>query len=270
MDKVLENAAGAHAIVKTKKVSLTDNVSLLRIGNEQTPLIVFQDFMPDASELIEYALEQRFVANPNDFYPGIRTSAPNSYKNRLVEIVGQVFQQFDDEQFFAGLDGQQELQGTKSPVPDINVTLSALSINNVAEQDLKPIQMLPHFDSTQQNQWAVVHYLCSEEHGGTSFYRHKSTGFERISESRLSLYGQTLKKEAMAEQLHLNPKYIRADNQVEHRLFESIHSISAKFNKAVLYPSNLLHSGDINPALGLSEAPNSGRFTISSFISINQ
>jgi hypothetical protein len=49
-------------------------------------------------------------------------------------------------------------------------------------------------------------------------------------------------------------------------LFEQLHSVDACMNRAVIYPSRILHSGDVNPLLGLSSDPKVGRLTIGSVI----
>jgi hypothetical protein len=109
-----------------------------------------------------------------------------------------------------------------------------------------------------------VHYLCGPEHGGTSFYRHRETGFERISAERLAGYSAKLKTEAQAAQLHLQPGYIDGDTS----MFQRIYQVDAKPNRAIIYPGNLLHSGDIRPESGLSATPSQGRLTISSFLQL--
>ncbi len=148
---------------------------------------------------------------------------------------------------------------------DVNVLLSAFSIATLPTEKLRPIQMLPHFDCPADNQFAMVHYLCDAKHGGTSIYRHNLTGYERINESRQSEYRQLLKQQAIAEKLHLNSRYIDGDTQ----LFTRVHALEAKINRAVIYPSNVLHSGNIHPEHGLSASPATGRLTISSFIVVN-
>ena len=50
--------------------------------------------------------------------------------------------------------------------------------------------------------------------------------------------------------------------------FHSSDLVEAKLNRAVIYPSNVLHSGDIQTDLGLSNDPKKGRLTISSFIQL--
>lgn len=51
-------------------------------------------------------------------------------------------------------------------------------------------------------------------------------------------------------------------------MYEQIYSVEAKMNRAIIYPSNALHSGNINPVMGLSSEPRKGRLTIGSFIEI--
>ena len=51
--------------------------------------------------------------------------------------------------------------------------------------------------------------------------------------------------------------YIRGDTA----LFERTASVAARFNRAIFYRSNLLHSGDIAADAGLSPDPRRGRLT---------
>ncbi len=55
--------------------------------------------------------------------------------------------------------------------------------------------------------------------------------------------------------------YINGDTE----LFQRIGQVPVKFNRCIVYRSNLLHSGDINPTLGLSANPREGRLTLNSF-----
>ena len=71
-----------------------------------------------------------------------------------------------------------------------------------------------------------------------------------------------IKQQAIAQRLHERPSYISSDTT----LFEQIASLEAKPNRLIVYPSNALHSGNINPDLGLSSNPSTGRLTISSFL----
>jgi hypothetical protein len=123
---------------------------------------------------------------------------------------------------------------------------------------------VPHIDTHDPNQFAMVHYLCSEHYGGTSFYRHRTTGHESITDTRLEEYFRILKQEVMTGGL---PKlaYINGDTS----LFERIAQIEVKFNRAIIYRSNALHAGDISEALGLAKNPDDGRLTLNTFINFS-
>jgi hypothetical protein len=118
--------------------------------------------------------------------------------------------------------------------------LSAFSITTTQPDKLRPVQRVPHFDSSDPHQLAVVHYLCEARHGGTSFYRHRRTGYETISQDRLKGYADLLKQQVMTEYAP-PPRYMAGDDP----LFERIASFEAQFNRALIYPSNVLHSGSI-------------------------
>ncbi|GLX79057.1 hypothetical protein tinsulaeT_23970 [Thalassotalea insulae] len=224
--------------------------SIHHIGNEATPLFVFEQFVDKPQQLRQLAANeaQDFIAQPSDYYPGIRRNAPQAYHALLGKQLLPLLKQYPPF----------------SRATQIDVTLSAFSIATTKPAQLKPIQMLPHFDTPADNQFALVHYLCEHRHGGTSFYRHKASGFERINAERDHSYRLTLKQQAMAAKLHQRPGYIRGSTS----LFEQFYTVSAQMNRAILYPSNVLHSGDIQPHIGLSAAPDAGRLTISSFITV--
>ena len=118
---------------------------------------------------------------------------------------------------------------------------------------------MPHFDATSAGQIAVLHYLCDASHGGTAFYRHRSTGFETITPERLQPYIATLSAEL--ERTPPPQAYVTGDTP----LFEQIGAVEARFDRAVIYPSRLLHSGDIRPS-SLSLDPRRGRLTANSFL----
>ncbi|QBE65819.1 hypothetical protein EWM63_24920 [Pseudoduganella lutea] len=138
-----------------------------------------------------------------------------------------------------------------------------LSLATTPQEALRPIQSLPHFDSVERNLIASVHYLCDERFGGTSFYRHRSTGFESMDAQRIAGYAPRLKQEVMRQGAR-SFTYIRGDTA----LFERTASVNAKFNRAIFYRSNLLHSGDIAVDAGLSVVPRGGRLTANTLATI--
>lgn len=229
-------------------------LSITLIGSEQIPIIQIDNLVAKPSQLIEWAatpVDQQssnlgFSYDPKDYYPGIRKPVPADYHALLNHSLWPF------------------IRNNLTTIPQYSKVLySAFSIATTPPNRLKPIQMLPHFDTTNPHQLAMVHYLCDQHHGGTSFYRHLSTGYQRITDTRLAPYMQQLKQQAIVAGLHQNPSYMDTNNP----LFECIYSVAAQSNRAIIYPSNALHSGDIHPQLGLSADPQYGRLTISSFIS---
>ncbi len=227
--------------------------TLTIVGNDHIPVLVIDNLVLKPEQLVDLACstqsaENEYQQQNSDYYPGVRRKAPLSYIDKITQLLPLFTASF-------GL--------TKAKQAD--VIMSAFSISTTVPEQLRPIQMLPHFDTPAENQFAMVHYLCDAEHGGTSIYRHKASGFERISPERLSLYRVQLKQQAIAARLHENPKYIDGDTA----LFSQIHSVAARMNRAIIYPSNALHSGNIQPELGLLSDPRQGRLTISSFVLVS-
>lgn len=216
------------------------------IGTERRPLALVENFVHDPGALIAFAENgEPFLAAAGDLYPGIRKPAPPEYAQDFCARFG------DELHEYFGL--------PKGSVP--RVIFSAFSITTTDPQRLRPVQRVPHFDTSAANQLAIVHYLCGPEHGGTSFYRHRSTGFETISHERLHRYARTLKNEVMAE--HPPPaKYMDGDDP----LFIRTASYEACPNRALIYPSNVLHSGDIRRISSPETPPRDARLTVNSFV----
>ena len=225
------------------------DVQHLQIGDEASPLIIIDNFVETPEHLVNLANENAdaFQSQASDFYPGIRKPAPAEYQALLSHL-------------------PQLISSHLPSISNVETLMSAFSIATTPEQQLRPIQTIPHFDSPDPQQYALVHYLCTQEHGGTSFYQHKSTGFERITKARLATYGSKIKHEAISAELHKTPRYIDGETSI----FSRIYQIEAAFNRAIIYPSNLLHSGNINVKLGLIPSACKGRLTLSSFIYIEK
>lgn len=218
------------------------------IGEEENPLLIIDNFANNPEDIIEFSGDgSTFKIDSQNFYPGKRKLMPSQYSEQVCQQYLTLFQTFF---------GFEQAKVAR-PVS------AALAIADTPIEKLRPIQMIPHIDTPQSNQLAVVHYLCSQEHGGTAFYRHQQTGYEAITQERLYKFGSQVKKEAIANQLHKTPGYMHGSNS----MFEQLYSVKASMNRAIIYPSNLLHSGNINPLL-LSSSPQQGRLTIGSFILI--
>ncbi|MEL7110770.1 MAG: DUF6445 family protein, partial [Pseudomonadota bacterium] len=102
--------------------------------------------------------------------------------------------------------------------------------------------------------------LDQTEHGGTAFYRHLSSGFERITQARYPEY--KLKLEQDVQRTGLPPAAYMTDGAP---LFEKVFESDATRNSMILYPGSNLHSGVIRNDRPLSSDPGLGRLTINGF-----
>lgn len=224
-------------------------IHTIHIGNEQEPVIIVDNLLQRPEALVEYAkLGCQFQKDTKDFYPGIRKSlspiyAENIY-SQLMEAIHTCF--------------------SEKPTIDIKLLSSVLSLATTVPEALRPIQSVPHVDSFLSNNIASVHYLCDPQFGGTSFYRHRSTGFETLDSQRIQQYAPKIKNEVI--QLNQKPyNYINGDTE----LFERIASVDAKFNRAIFYRSNILHSANIPSTIYLGNHPENGRLTANTLIAVD-
>ena len=219
--------------------------SLKKVGDEGHPLIVVDNLVKEPQRLLDYASAgDGFKSESTDFYPGVRKPLPEAYGDFVCDLVKNIFHEY-------GL-----LRGTS-----INTSLCALSVANTSPEKLLPIQRIPHFDTCDPNQWASVHYLCESELGGTGFFRHRQTGFESINTERSKKYQRVLEDEAVTK--GLPPKQYLSGSSA---LFEMTHQEHAQFNRAIIYPSFLLHSGLIK-FININNLAR-GRLTANTFIQI--
>jgi hypothetical protein len=215
----------------------------LKIGAEQAPLLVIDNFVADADELVRIAASRPY-SPVGPFYPGIRSAAPPEYLQliitRLARTLGEFFQ----------------LQGT-----GLRFTLCHYSLVTTPAANLNVLQRIPHFDSAERDGLATVHYLFKKDLGGTAFYRHRKTGFELIDEERAPVYFKSLESENDGPNMP-QPEYINGDTA----LFEQIARQDGVFNRMIVYRRNSLHSGCIGREFVPDPNPLTGRLSINSFI----
>src|SRR4029077_20409681 len=65
---------------------------------------------------------------------------------------------------------------------------ASFSVVTTPPGQLQEVQRRPHFDSSDQNLLALLHYLRVPRESGTAFYRHRSTGIERITNGNLKRF----------------------------------------------------------------------------------
>ncbi|HEY4368897.1 MAG TPA: DUF6445 family protein [Steroidobacteraceae bacterium] len=221
----------------------------LAIGVERAPLLVIDNFVANADDLIEHAASLRFTPLGR-FYPGIRAVAPPNYRQFVVTRLRDVL---------------LDCLGVRSGSLDFSMCHYSI-VTTPPEQLLVP-QRIPHIDSLATNALASIHYLFKQDLGGTAFYRHRRTGFEVVDASRNEAYFSSLRDESVrlesADHGHL-PGYINGDTE----LFEQIARQDGVFNRMLVYRRNSLHSGCIDAGFVPDPNPRTGRLSINSFIDL--
>ncbi|MFN6969711.1 MAG: DUF6445 family protein [Rheinheimera sp.] len=218
---------------------------VLLVGEAQTPVLIIDDLAADVHALLQNAALADFQQDVHSYYPGVRAMLPRPY---VISVLNAVYQWI--------------YQVYQIP-PDRRLKPQDIyySLITTAETDLKPLQCLPHFDSTDPYYFALLHYLSPEPHGGTGLFRHRPTGFEKITQVEQERYFQ-------AAQLHLSlhgsPAQRYCVQSDDH--FELYQTLAYRQNRLVIYPGNLLHSSLVNPATDIAASIEGGRLTANIFI----
>lgn len=216
------------------------------LGEEKTPVVVLDDPVVTTEDLLRYAREEAVFAPDSEFqYPGVRARLPDRYVDVLAEqLVGLVSHVYNPP---------------RSAKPSL--IHQVFSLITTRPEDLAPLQRVPHTDSRLPFYFATVHYLNAGEHAGTGFFRHRPTGFERLSEERYPRFIEAASAHLETQGLPAE-KYIDATD--DH--FELLGEVGYRPNRLVVYPGNLLHSGLIKPDVDINDDPARGRLTANLFL----
>lgn len=219
------------------------------IGANKTPVIVIDNFAESTKPLLEYAQQSNtFKPDGISGYPGIRLSLPKDY---VVATLKPLMQ---------GLYNIFKIPISLTPAPRDNY----FSLVTKQEEDLQPLQTMPHFDSTAPYLIAVMHYLSNGEHGGTGFFADNHSGMFEVNKSNKAEFYQHVERYIAQEKLRPNSavRYCDKDNDY----FDCYHEISYRPNRLVIFPGKLLHSALVRPTTDISDNPISGRLTANIFI----
>jgi len=214
-------------------------VRIDHIGFDRSPVVVVDHILQHPEELAADAAAQPF-APTGRWYPGLRSPVPLPYPLALLQMLREVI----DQAF--GLEGQAVLDSR------CNYCLITRRAHEVAVR-----QRIPHCDTSDTSVIAVLHYLFRGDYGGTSFYRHRQTGFEMVTPERQPLYEQKLGEELAQGEPQ---DYLEGDSS----LFQRIADCPAAYNRALIYRSASLHKADIGPDFSFSSDPRLGRLTANS------
>ena len=219
---------------------------VLRIGQDKTPVLMIDNFLAQPETLAEIAATRTFAAPDKPvMYPGVRALAPEAYV--------QAFRTFLPK-------AMCDTFGLTSA--DVVSCRSIYSLVTVPPEHSAVRQRIPHYDGIEANMFASMYYLCGKEMGGTSFYRHRRTGFEHITSARAQSFSAALQDELEASAPPSG--YINGDTA----LFQQTASFDARFNRLVIYRATMLHAGDIAADFRFDPNPRTGRLSINSFFLI--
>jgi len=221
---------------------------LRRVGKEQNPVVVIDEFTGRLREILEIAEGLApYPALSGNYYPGLRRiiqradAEAYAYVEQLCEAAGP---------FIAGA---FDIEG-------FTLTEASFSIVTTAPADLSPPQRAPHFDSTDPKHYALLHYLRVPKGSGTAFYRQRSTGIERVTEANVARFVTTAEREAAL--LPRDSGYISDSDEY----FEQVAAVEAVPDRLLIYQGGLLHSGIIPDGMSFSPDPREGRLTANLFV----
>ena len=221
------------------------SVSSARVGKCPIAVTVADNVLLHPQRVAEFGLGHKFVEDAGNLYPGVRARVPAEFSRP----------------FHAWLNRTLHCAGVLEESCYIHDDASFFSIVNKSRATLLPLQRIPHYDSTDPRVFAAVIYLFDRANSGTSFYRHRTTGYEKIGDDIEDNYKTALNRNMK----NLGPparEYTNGSND----LFERTHSVDSAFNRIVIYSGNVLHAADIDGSLFNGNDNSQWRLTVSSLI----
>lgn len=216
-------------------------------GIEKTPILMVDDIVDNPDALVDYAASLApFPPEAGNYYPGLRLQLPRD--PIVVDYVDAICRTLAN------------LMATAYGLRKIAVQGVAFSIVTKPPSELHPLQAIPHFDSPNPLFFAVLHYLSHHKNSATAFFRHARTGFETMTPQRAGLFGLGREKD---KAIYGMPSgYVRGSTNG----FEEIGRVEGRFNRLVVYPSNLFHSGILPDDYDFNPDPRRGRLTTNIFL----
>lgn len=215
------------------------------VGEEKTPVIVIDDYAKDCAPVLQHACQQNYTFDKSGYYPGLRAPAPKSYVFSLLKSIYETL---------------RDVYAVPSTY-EFKPRLGYYSLVSLPPEELSLLQRIPHFDSNNSYYLAVLHYLNPGNFGGTAFFRHKPTGFERIGNARVDEYIRSV-QDCFSHSGEPESKYIAGNTEQ----YEICDTVDYQQNRLVIYPGSLLHSGMVDPSVDVNADPQSGRLTGNIFV----
>lgn len=213
------------------------------IGESRTPVLVIDNIGADAAATM--SLAQRLAPFPQagNNYPGVRRILNTEDGSAWTYVIDLL------EEAKPYIAGAFDLDG-------FDLVEASFSLVTTPAQLLTPVQRVPHFDSVDDDFYALLHYQSQCD--GTAFYCHRATGIELVSPECLDRYVALARRDAASAE----PDYIRGSTPS----YECMGRVNGLARRLVAYPGRLLHSGIIPVGFAGSANPAEGRLTTNIFI----
>lgn len=216
-----------------------------QVGNQKIPVLIMDQLLEDLDSSLLSDIDKLTFDQFDTYYPGIRAELPEQYIATVAIAMMPLIRQMYSIPSNLNMEFYPSYYSLVTKQPD----------------ELSTLQSVPHIDGTQEHRYALIHYLNPSPHGGTAFYRHKPTGYERITEQQKDKFWDSF------DDYHNNngePTANYIDSSTEH--FDKIGEVPYEQNRLVLYPGNLLHSGSIIHDQDIDANPVTGRLTANIFL----
>lgn len=221
---------------------------LQRVGASQSPIVIIDEFSGAAEDIARIAdFLAPFPMSKGNYYPGVRRMINEADQKAYSYVLKTC------EQAAPFIGGAFEVQG-------FDLDEASFSVIATRPDRLQPPQRVPHFDSSDQNLFALLHYLRVPGGTGTAFFRHRSTSIERITPENLNDFVSVAERE-LAMSTRKSGYFSGSDD-----IFEQIGSVEAVPDRLLIYHGSLLHSGIIPEGMTFSADPREGRLTANLFV----
>ena len=217
----------------------------LELGQQRSRVLVIDDALTDLTPIRQAAAAAEFRQDQQSYYPGVRAELPQTYARCILEAIYPLLFELVQPPADHRLVPQQWY----------------LSLLTTPAEQLQPLQRLPHFDKAEPLHLAILHYLADGPHGGTGFFRHEATGFEKILPGQQQHYFSTLQ-----QQLTIQGGAAPGFPCAETANFSLYQRLAYQANRLLIYPGHLLHSALVDPVTDLSADPQQGRLTANLFV----
>ena len=145
------------------------------VGRDASPVLVIDDAFADPDAITAFGRNEAAFETPATAYPGLNAAVPDGFLAPLIAAIRSTLA----DAYGIPADFQIDSRGYYGLV-------------TLRPEVLTPGQSIPHVDNVGHRGLAAVAYLCDEDQGGTGFYRHRTTGFERLTQDTLATYNAVL------------------------------------------------------------------------------